>query len=60
VADLPAALAGLEARGWAREPSFEIPHGPICSFRAPGGHRIAIYQLTRPEAAAHFDGRRDF
>jgi glyoxalase/bleomycin resistance protein/dioxygenase superfamily protein len=60
VADLARALLELEARGWEREPSFEIPHGPICSFRTPGGHRIAVYQLTRPEAAAHFDGRRDF
>ena len=60
VADLPAALAGLEARGWRREHTFEIPHGPCCSFRTPGGHRIALYQLTRPGATAHFQGRRDF
>ena len=60
VADLGATLAALEARGWTREASFEIPHGPCCSFRAPGGHRIALYQLTRPQVAAHFDGRRDF
>jgi hypothetical protein len=60
VPDLPAALAGLEARGWRREQTFEIPHGPCCSFRAPGGHRFALYQRTRPEVAAHFAGRRDF
>ena len=60
VADLPATLAELEVRGWGRGTTFEIPHGPICSFRTPGGHRIAVYQLTRPEAAVHFDGRRDF
>jgi hypothetical protein len=60
VADLDAALAELERRGWRRERTFEIPHGPICSFSAPGGHRVALYQLTRPEVAAHFDGRRDF
>jgi predicted enzyme related to lactoylglutathione lyase len=60
VADLSATLAELEDRGWERKPTFEIPHGPICSFRTPRGHRIAVYQLTRPEAAAHFDGRRDF
>jgi len=60
VADLTATLDRLESRGWEREGTFEIPHGPICSFRTPGGHRIAVYQLTRPEAAAHFDGRRDF
>ena len=39
---------------------FEIPHGPCCSFRTPSGHRIALYQLTRPEVAEHFAGRFDF
>jgi hypothetical protein len=60
VDELRAALAALETRGWRREHSFEIPHGPCCSFRTPGGHRIALYQLTRPEAARHFEGRLDF
>jgi hypothetical protein len=60
VEDLEATLSRLEAAGWERERSFEIPHGPCCSFRTPGGHRIALYELTRPEAATHFDGRRDF
>jgi hypothetical protein len=57
VADLGAALAGLEAQ---RQRTLEIPHGPCCSFQTPGGHRIALYQLTRPEVVAHFNGRRDF
>jgi hypothetical protein len=60
VADLGEATADLEARGWERGHTLEIPHGPVCSFTTPGGHRIAIYQLTRPEAAEHFVGRRDF
>ena len=60
VADLGATLAELEQRGWKPEGTFEIPHGPICSFRTPGGHRIGLYELTRPEVAAHFEGRRDF
>lgn len=60
VANLRAALGDLEARGWEREHTFEIPHGPCCSFRTPGGHRIAVYQPTRPEATRHFEGRRDF
>jgi hypothetical protein len=60
VPDLPAALADLEGRGWRKERTFEIPHGPICSFESPGGHRVALYQLTRPEVAEHFEGRRDF
>jgi hypothetical protein len=60
VPDLPGALAAMESRGWEREHTFEIPHGPCCSFRTPGGHRIAVYQLSRPEVAAGFAGRRDF
>jgi hypothetical protein len=60
VPDLDAAMAGLEARGWQRQHTLEIPHGPCCSFQSPGGHRVALYQLTRPEVAAHFEGRRDF
>jgi len=60
VADLPAAMRELGSRGWQRGATLEIPHGPICSFQAPGGQRIAIYQLTRPEASEHFTGRRDF
>ena len=60
VKDLPSAMARLEQQGWRPEATFEIPHGPCCSFRTPGGQRIAIYQLTRPEAAGHFNGRRDF
>lgn len=60
VQDLGAALAELEARGWTPGSTFEIPHGPICSFTSPGGQRLAIYQLTRPEVAAHFEGRHDF
>jgi glyoxalase/bleomycin resistance protein/dioxygenase superfamily protein len=60
VDDLGVAMRELEGRGWKREPSFEIPHGPVSSFRTPGGHRIAIYQLVRPEVGEHFAGRRDF
>jgi hypothetical protein len=60
VDDLSGSLDDLEQRGWKRERSFEIPHGPCCSFVTPSGHRIALYELTRPEAAHHFDGRRDF
>ena len=60
VPNLRQELSALSQRGWEREATFEIPHGPICSFHAPGGQRIAVYQLTRPQAAATFEGRRDF
>ena len=60
VADLATAVDDLAGRGWTSERSLEIPHGPCRSFRTPGGQRIALYQLTRPGVAAHFEGRRDF
>jgi hypothetical protein len=60
VADLEQAMGELEGRDWERESTFEIPHGPVCPFRTPGGHRLAIYQLVRPEVGEHFEGRRDF
>jgi hypothetical protein len=60
VRDLSDARRALEAQGWKRGATLEIPHGPCSSFETPGGHRFALYQLTRPEAAAHFQGRRDF
>jgi hypothetical protein len=60
VPDLPKALAGLKARGWKKKQSLEIPMGPCCSFATPGGQRIALYELTRPDVVKHFEGRRDF
>ena len=60
VTDLPLAVTELERRGWAPERSLEIPQGPCSSFRSAGGHRIALYQLVRPQVLDHFAGRRDF
>jgi hypothetical protein len=60
VKDLRSELNRLEKQGWKRGTTLEIPHGPCCSFRAPGGQRLALYQLTRPEVGGHFEGRRDF
>ena len=53
-----AAVAGLREAGIALD-ELEIPHGPCASFTAPGGQRYAVYELTRPGAADHFDGRVD-
>jgi hypothetical protein len=60
VADLAATITQLESEGWEREGVFEIPQGPCTSFHTIGGHRLAIYQPTRPEVISHFTGRRDF
>ena len=60
VADLDAATAELRTRGWTDGHALEIPQGPVRSFVAPGGQRIGIYQRTRPDVEASFEGRRDF
>jgi len=60
VADLAAAAVDLESRGWTADHALEIPQGPVRSFSGPGGHRLAIYELTRPGVIETFAGRRDF
>jgi hypothetical protein len=60
VASLDRAVDHLEARGVDPGPRFGIPPGPCCSFATEGGHRVAIYELTRPQVVDGFAGRRDF
>jgi hypothetical protein len=60
VASLEESIARLEQRGGRAGARFGIPHGPGCEFELPGGHRVAIYELTRPQAAEQLTGRRDF
>ena len=60
VADLDAAVAAVEERGFEAGERFGIPHGPGCMLDAPGGQRLALYELTRPETAERLVGRRDF
>ena len=60
VPDLRAATDELRTRGWERGRSLEIPQGPVQSFVAPGGQRIALYEVTRPGVIESFEGRRDF
>lgn len=60
VASLAGTTAELEARGWVKGHTLEIPQGPVCSFRAPGGQRLAAYELSRPGVEASFEGRQDF
>ena len=58
VPDYAATLAQLREQDVAvRE--LEIPHGPCAAFTMEGGQRYAVYQLTRPGAVHHFDGRID-
>ena len=59
VVDYGAAVAALRAAGVEELRESGIPHGPLASFSGPGGGRIAVYELTRPEAVHRFDGRFD-
>lgn len=60
VEDLERALEELVERGVEVLARFGIPHGPGAEITLPGPQRIALYQLTRPEADAKLAGRRDF
>jgi hypothetical protein len=60
VDDLERSSAELRERGWDEGHALEIPQGPVRSFSAPGGQRVAIYELTRPGVEKGFEGRRDF
>jgi catechol 2,3-dioxygenase-like lactoylglutathione lyase family enzyme len=60
VADLDSTLEQLERDGATIEARFGIPHGPCASLRSPGGQRLALYELTRPEATERLAGRIDF
>ena len=60
VDDLRAATKELQTRGWTEGHQLEIPQGPVHSFSAPGGQRLAIFELSRPGVEASFAGRRDF
>jgi hypothetical protein len=60
VDDLDRVTDELRGRGWTEGHRLEIPQGPVHSFVAPGGHRLAIYERTRPGVEASFVGRRDF
>jgi hypothetical protein len=59
VADYGRAVEALRTAGLTEIDELEIPHGPCAAFRMEGGQRYAIYQLTRPQAAEHFEGRID-
>lgn len=60
VTDLDAATEELRAAGSDLGHALEIPQGPVRSFTAPGGQRLALYELTRPRVVDSFTGRRDF
>jgi hypothetical protein len=60
VSDLKAARSELQSRGWTAEHSLEIPQGPVTTFGAPGGQRLAIYERSRPFVIDGFMGRKDF
>jgi hypothetical protein len=60
VEDLRQAVTALKKRGLKKARAVELPVGPCSTFVAPNGHRIALYEQTRPQVLEHFIGRKDF
>ena len=60
VADLGKTLAALKRRGVKGVTKLELPLGPAASFVVGGGHRVAVYEASRPQVLEHFLGRKDF
>ena len=60
VADLDSARQELRKNGWKKGRMLELPMGTALSFTAPGGQRIALFELSRPFGERGFRGRRDF
>jgi hypothetical protein len=60
VGDLPRTVSELEGRGVEICARFEIPHGPAIELVSPGPQRLALYELTRPDAPERLANRRDF
>jgi hypothetical protein len=60
VASLDGARQELRSRGWRKGRMLELPMGTALSFTAPGGQRIALFELSRPFVEKSFRGRRDF
>jgi hypothetical protein len=58
VPDYASTIAQLRQRNIAVH-ELEIPHGPCAAFTMGTGQRYAVYQLVRPGAVHHFDGRID-
>src|SRR4051812_1022805 len=60
VSGLGEAVAALRRRGFRKGRDVELPMGTCRTFSGPGGHRVALYEMSRPGVAEHFEGRRDF
>ena len=60
VDDLDEIVTRLEADGWATDRTLELPMGPCATFTAPGGLRLAAYELSRPGVVESMAGQRDF
>jgi hypothetical protein len=60
VESLELSVKALEAQGWQSDRALEIPQGACHVFRTAGGQRLAIYERSRPQVEAGFEGRLDF
>jgi hypothetical protein len=59
ITDYAGTVTRLRAAGVEDLHELELPPGPCASFVAPGGQRLAVYELVRPGVAESFAGRVD-
>jgi hypothetical protein len=60
VSNLQQTVNDLRRHGVEVAARFGIPHGPGVELAMTGPQRVALYELTRPEAPDRLAGRRDF
>lgn len=60
VSDIEQTVNDLRGHGVEVAARFGIPHGPGVELAMTGPQRVALYELTRPEAPDRLAGRRDF
>ena len=60
VANLEETVAAMKKRGLKKPVRVELPIGPAATFTVGGGHRVAVYEGSRPQVLQHFLGRKDF
>ena len=60
VSDLDAGVGGVRRTRAASRCASRAAARPVRTLRSPGGQRLGLYQLARPEVDEHFAGRADF
>jgi hypothetical protein len=60
VDDLAGTSTAFATNGWTADRTLELPMGTCTTFHAPGGLRLAVYELSRPGVVESMAGQLDF